>query len=108
MADLPSETHGPGGTVASGERSAAVGRDNHGTINTGVIIKIRGDDIEKNLGVARTILAATLLAPPVDPERKKKAVALPGHREDADRGGRGIAPGHGSARQVRRDVELCP
>jgi hypothetical protein len=71
MSNLPSETHGRGGTVTLSERSVAVGGNNYGPINTGVIINIRGDDIEKQREVSRFILAATLLAPSLDPERKK-------------------------------------
>lgn len=71
MPDLPSETHGPSESVASGDRAVAVGANNYGTINTGVIVNIHGDDIEKNRQIARSVLAATLLAPPVDPKRKK-------------------------------------
>lgn len=109
MPDQSTDTRLPGGGVAAGKRNAAVGGDNYGTINTGVIINIHGYDIEKNVWVARAVLAATLLAPPVDPDRnKKRRRVLPGNRENADRGGRRFAAGHGSGRQVRRDVELCP
>lgn len=71
MPEPPSETHGPSGAAAAGDRAVAVSGDNYGTINTGVIVNIHGDDIEKNRDVARTILAATLLAPPLDPKRRK-------------------------------------
>jgi hypothetical protein len=78
MPALPSDTDGLGGAVALGDRAVAlddravaVRGNNSGTINTGVIVNIHGDDIEKNREIARTILAATLLAPPLDAKRKK-------------------------------------
>jgi hypothetical protein len=49
----------------------AVGGDNYGPINTGIIINIHGDDIQRQREASRVILAATLLAPPLDPARKK-------------------------------------
>lgn len=68
----PSETdRRPGGAGALGERSVAVSGNNYGAINTGVIVNIHGDDIQRQREAARVILAATLLAPPLDPERKK-------------------------------------
>lgn len=60
--------HDPG---SLGNGAVAVGGDNYGPINTGVIINIHGDDIERQRDAARVILAATLLAPPLDPQRKK-------------------------------------
>lgn len=71
MPNLPTESREPAGTISLGERAVAIQGDNLGSINTGVIINIHGDDIEKNRDVARTILAATLLAPPLEPKRKK-------------------------------------
>lgn len=71
MPNLPSESHGPSGTAVLGDQAVRVGGDNYGTINTGVIVNIHGDDIEKNREIARTVLAATLLAPPLDPKRTK-------------------------------------
>ena len=71
MPDVPPETRSQTGPTASGDRAVAVGGDNHGTINTGVIVNIHGDDIEKNREIARAILAATLLAPPLESKRKK-------------------------------------
>src|SRR5262245_4237100 len=71
MPNLPSGTQGPSDPVAAGDRAVGVSGDNYSTIHTGVIVNIHGDGVEKNLGVARTVLAATLLAPPLDPERKK-------------------------------------
>jgi hypothetical protein len=59
---------------ALGNSAVAVGGDNYGTINTGLIVNIHGDDIEKNLQVARTVLAASLLAPPLDPQHKADIV----------------------------------
>lgn len=53
----------------------AVHRDNYGTINTGVIVNIHGDNIEINRDVARAIFAASLLAQPLDPQRKADVVA---------------------------------
>ena len=54
--------------------AVAVGGDNLGTINTGTIINIRGDDIEKNVEIARRVLAASKLAPPLDAQRKSEIV----------------------------------
>ena len=71
MPNLPTESREPTGTISLGERAVAIQGNNQGSINTGVIINIHGDDIEKNRDVARTILAATLLAPPLEPKRKK-------------------------------------
>ena len=71
MPDRTSDTQGASTTVLSGDRAVAVGGDNSGTINTGVIVNISGDDIEKNREIARAILAASLLAPPLDAKRKK-------------------------------------
>jgi hypothetical protein len=71
LPDTTSETPPVSATVVSGDGAVAVGGDNQGTINTGVIVNIGGDDIEKNRAIARTILAATLLAPPLDPARKR-------------------------------------
>lgn len=70
MPDLPPETRMPIDRVDSGERSVAVAGDSYGLINTGVIINIHGDDIERQRDAARVILAATLLAPPLQSERK--------------------------------------
>ncbi len=63
------------GISASGVSSVALGGSNHGTINTGVIVNIHGDDIERNRDIARAVLAATLLAPPLDAARKKAVAA---------------------------------
>jgi hypothetical protein len=66
---MPNQSHlGPAAVVVQG--------DNAGSINTGVILNIQGDDAEKNLAVARALLAASLLAPPLDPQRKADIVAL--------------------------------
>jgi hypothetical protein len=59
------------GVTAIAAGGVGVGGDNYGAINTGTIINIHGDDIDRNREVARTILAATLLSPPLDPQRKK-------------------------------------
>ncbi|MGB7988772.1 MAG: hypothetical protein WCF44_05215 [Candidatus Methylophosphatis roskildensis] len=67
MPNQPDASSAPG----VGARGVAVGGDNYGSINTGVIINIAGDDIERNRLIARSVLAATLLAPPVDAARKK-------------------------------------
>ena len=61
-------------TPALDKGAVAIGGDNYGNINTGTIINIHGDDIEKNLEVARTVLAASLLAPPLDAQRKADIV----------------------------------
>ena len=70
MPDLPSGAQGLSGTTVLGSQAVAVSGNNLGTINTGVIVNIHGDAIEKNVGVARAILAASLLAPPLDAQRK--------------------------------------
>ena len=67
--------NGQGDIVASGQAAVAVGGDNLGTINTGVIINIHGDGIQKNREIGRAILAASLLAPPLDAARKKSITA---------------------------------
>jgi hypothetical protein len=75
MQENSPEANSDGSIVASGDAAVVVGGDNHGTINTGVIVNIHGDDIERNRDIARTILAATLLAPPIDAARKKAITA---------------------------------
>ena len=64
----------PALTGALGDHAVAVAGDNLGTINTGLIVNIQGDDIEKNVEVARMVLAASRLAPPLDPQRKAEIV----------------------------------
>lgn len=71
MPELPSASQPPHGTVVPGDRAVAVGRANHGPINTGVIVNIHGYDIEKSRQIARSVLAATLLAPSLDLKGKK-------------------------------------
>lgn len=71
MPSLPSEPQPASRAGSLGERAVAVGGNNFGTINTGVIVQIGGDDIERNTQIARTVFAATLLAPPLEPKRKK-------------------------------------
>jgi hypothetical protein len=71
----PSEAAAQAQPAALGERAVAVGGHNYGSINTGVILQIAGDDIERNTRIARTVLAATLLAPPLEPARKKAIAA---------------------------------
>lgn len=75
MPSIPSEPQAATGAASLGERAVAVGGNNFGTINTGVIVNIGGDDIERNTQIARTVLAATLLAPPLEPKRKKAIAA---------------------------------
>ena len=70
MPDLPSGAQGLSGTTVLGSQAVAVSGNNLGTINTGIIVNIHGDDIEKTLGVARAVAAASLLAPPIEQERK--------------------------------------
>ena len=57
-------------TLAASDRSVVIGGDNHGTINTGVIVNIQGDDVERNIAIGRAVLAAALLAAPLEPVRK--------------------------------------
>ena len=71
MPDLSPNRCLSSGPVASGDQAVVVGGDNSGTINTGVIVNIHGDDVEKNRDIARSVLAAALLAPPIDAKRKK-------------------------------------
>ena len=59
------------GAIAVGAQGVGIGGNNSGTINTGVILNIHGDDVEKNRDLARVIYAATLLAPPLDALRKQ-------------------------------------
>lgn len=75
MQEISQEARTDGGVIASGYGAVALGGDNHGSINTGVIVNIHGDGIERDLGIARTILAATLLAPPLDKQRKRAITA---------------------------------
>ena len=75
MQEDSSQAGGDGNILASGEAAVAVGGANLGTINTGVIVNIHGDDIQRNRAIARAILAATLLAPPLDAARKKAITA---------------------------------
>ncbi len=101
----PFESREPVIPISMGERAVAVLGDNQGTINTGVIIDIHGEDIQKNRDIARTILAATLLAPPLEPRRKKGDRQLcPGDRKDFDRSRGRAAARCGAARQVPRDA----
>jgi hypothetical protein len=65
------QPHAPHDTGSLGNGAVAVSGDNYGPINTGVIVNIHGDDIERQRDAARVILAATLLAPPLDAQRKK-------------------------------------
>jgi hypothetical protein len=74
MPDQSSDSPLSSGAAASGDHAVMVGGDNYSTINTGVIINIHGDVIEKNVEIARTILAASLLAPPLDAQRKADIV----------------------------------
>ena len=67
MPNLPTESREPADPTSLGERAVAIKGDNLGGINTGMIINIHGDDIGKNRDIARAILAATLLAPPLLP-----------------------------------------
>ena len=67
------------GAIAQGEKALAVGAQgvgiggsNYGMVNTGVILNIQGDDVEKHLELARVINAASLLAPPMDAERVQR------------------------------------
>ena len=64
------------GAASLGNQAVVVSGDNLGSINTGVIINISGDGFEKNLAIGRTILAAALLAPPLDEKRKKAITAI--------------------------------
>jgi hypothetical protein len=102
---------GPG-SMAVGAQGVAIAGANYGAINTGVIIHIHGDDIEKNREVARTILAATLLSPPLDPQRKK---AIAGYyrriaktlSEAAEALRQGIVP-HGKCGEMQGYAQQLP
>jgi hypothetical protein len=112
MPEQPSPSHPPQGTTTIGNHAVAIGGNNVGTINTGVIVNISGDDIEKNIDVARMILAASLLAPPLDPARKANvadyylriATTL---SEAADALRRGVVP-HGKCGEMRFHAEHLP
>ena len=72
--DLPPISAGLGTAAVAidGDNLAPV---NTGTISTTVVLQITGDDVEKNVAVARALLQATLQAAPVDPQRKAELVA---------------------------------
>jgi len=70
MPEQTPQSSSPQGATTLGNQAVAIGGNNLGTINTGVIINIQGDDVEKNVDVARMVLAASLLAPPLDPVPK--------------------------------------
>lgn len=67
------------GAIAQGQNAMAVGAhgvgiggNNSGLVNTGVILNIQGDDVERYLELARAINAASLLAPPMDAARVQR------------------------------------
>ncbi len=66
IADLPPSSE----VFVVADQAVTVGGDNYSAINTGLIVNIHGDDIAKNVEIARTILAASLLAKPLDAQRK--------------------------------------
>jgi hypothetical protein len=80
LASAGAIAQGPG-AMAVGAQGVGIAGANYGTINTGVIVNIGGDDIEKNREIARTVLAATLLSPPL--ERKRKQAIARYYREVA-------------------------
>jgi hypothetical protein len=71
-----SDPPGEGRAIAAGDASVAVGGDNFGTINTGIVFNIHAaDDAERSREIARAILAATRLAPPLDAQRRQEVTA---------------------------------
>lgn len=63
------------GSSAVGVQGDNLAAINTGTITTNVVLQFSGDDVEKNLAVARAILQVTLQAAPVDPQRKAELMA---------------------------------